>query len=72
MSSGEFSCFMRGQVKREEQQMQKLAWHAANLMNCWVKKRITPRKLLGKANDLTGASAEEIRQHVQDMQGGDL
>lgn len=37
--------------------MQQLAWHAANIMNVHVKKKITVRQLLGK--DKTDSKEEK-------------
>ncbi|SFS75869.1 hypothetical protein SAMN05444972_10758 [Marininema halotolerans] len=39
--------------------MQRLAWHAANLMNVHLKKKVTVKKLLGKEKDVTKAEKEK-------------
>jgi hypothetical protein len=37
-----------GHQERLDNYMHMLAWHAANVMNIHLKKKITPKKLLGK------------------------
>lgn len=38
----------RGFEERLDIQMNLLAWHAANIMNVHLKKKVTPKKLLGR------------------------
>ena len=49
---------VEGYNQREENEMQKLAWHAANLMNVHLKKKVTVKKLLGKEKQMTTAQME--------------
>lgn len=39
---------VKGYNQREKNEMHKLAWHAANVMNVHLKKKVTAKKLLGK------------------------
>lgn len=44
----EYSLFVSGCSDRFDREMQLSAWHAANIMNMWSKKRIKVDDLLGK------------------------
>jgi hypothetical protein len=48
MTLWEFMQAVEGYNARTEQSMEILAWHAANIMNMWSKRRIDPKKLLRK------------------------
>lgn len=49
MTLREFDCVMQGQAKRVRINLEMMAWHAANIMNCWTKagSKVSVRKLLG-------------------------
>ena len=49
MTPREIQLVVDGYRKRSEREQELMAWHAANIMNCWVKKKVTPQKLLGRA-----------------------
>ena len=57
MTLREFDLYGQGYRERVEQQVDlaknMLAWHAANVMNCLVKRRVTADQLLGKGDQLT-------------------
>lgn len=42
-----------GYQSRVDDQRMMLAWHAANVMNVHLKKKITPKKLLGKEKQMS-------------------
>lgn len=46
--------------------MHRLAWHAANLMNVHLKKKVTVKKLLGQERNM--AQAEREQQFARLMQ----
>lgn len=48
-----------GYQERVEHEMYRLAWHAANLMNVHLKKKVTVKKLLGKERNI---AVEERKQ----------
>lgn len=63
LTPGQFYDMMEGYAWRADQRMQEMAWALSNLMNCWTKKRITPRKLLkrsGQDEHEKEASVERI------------
>ena len=74
----EFSLFHKGHSQRMDREMQMLAWHAANLMNCWVPKgkpRITVQKLLPKSGahlrergELPPQNMEEAKARARNAQ----
>lgn len=47
-----------GYQSRHDRQMEITAWHAANLMNIHLKKKVTAKKLLGKDHGVTMADRE--------------
>lgn len=53
---------MRGYAKRMEHNHELLAWHAANMMNCWVKKKVTVDRLLGRKEDQAPQSLAELQE----------
>ncbi|SMO48815.1 hypothetical protein [Melghirimyces algeriensis] len=55
-----------GHQRRQELEMEKLAWHAANLMNIHLKKKVSVNKLLGRKQ--TMSKAEKAEQFAQMMQ----
>lgn len=48
MSLREFDLFVQGYQKRLEVNREVLAWHAACIMNCWTKRKVSVEDLLGK------------------------
>jgi len=44
---------VEGYNLRVEHEMRRLAWHAANVMNVHLKKKVTPDKLLGKREPMS-------------------
>ncbi|WP_240511861.1 hypothetical protein [Paludifilum halophilum] len=50
----------RGYRERVEYDMHRLAWHAANVMNVHLKKKVTVKKLLGQDRNM---SREEKERH---------
>lgn len=59
MTLREFDLFVQGYQKRLDADRELIAWHASCLMNCWVKKRVSPDDLLGKKRKQL--SPEEIK-----------
>ena len=51
MTPAEFRMHAEGYNKRTEFQMRMMAWHATNLMNCWVKRRVKIDDLLPRQKD---------------------
>jgi hypothetical protein len=47
-----------GYQERIDTQMHLLAWHAANVMNVHLKKKVTVKKLLGKQKDMNPIERE--------------
>jgi hypothetical protein len=68
MTLSEFDIYVRGHMKRMETNQELLAWHAANLMNCWTKKKVTADKLLGRKETANPQSFEELRATMQQQQ----
>jgi hypothetical protein len=48
-----------GYQERINTQMQLMAWHAANIMNVHLKKKVTVKKLLGKEKTMTQDDREK-------------
>lgn len=46
MTLKEFRVMVEAHEEKSKRDMELLAWTCANLMNCWVKKKIKPRDLL--------------------------
>ena len=74
MTPREFGNYCKGYEKRERAVMEKLAWHAANIMNMWIGKKskaLTVQKLLGKGGgpsaDLTGMPVDIVKAKVRAM-----
>ncbi|MDR6225450.1 hypothetical protein [Desmospora profundinema] len=55
-----------GYQERVDLEMHRLAWHAANLMNVHLKKKVTVKKLLGKERNM--AMEERERQFTRLME----
>lgn len=53
LTPGEFEEMVEGYNLRVEHEMHRLAWHAANIMNVHLKKKVTPGKLLGKREPMS-------------------
>ncbi len=55
---------------RAENQQRLLAWHAANIMNMWSKRRIRPDQLMGKKSGpqfMRGGGPGEQRRFEEHM-----
>jgi L-rhamnose isomerase len=73
MTLREFALYHKGHSQLLDRQMQQLAWHAANIMNCWVPKgkpRITVQKLLPRSPSVRDKQAaptslEEAKARAQ-------
>lgn len=53
-----------------DQELQLVAWHAANLMNVHLKKKVTVKKLLGQEKNMTKEEKEEtFNQFIQKLKG---
>lgn len=52
--------------ERHELEMEMLAWHAANVMNCWAKKTIQPSDLLGKKKKIQFQSFAELKAYYRE------
>lgn len=54
--------------------MQLLAWHAANIMNVHLKKKVTPKKLLGTNKTMSAqekeAEYEKLKAALRKKGGG--
>jgi len=59
----EIDYYIEAYRNKEENEMMKLAWQTAYLINCWSKKKVTPKRLLSRGKDLTGAPAEIVKAH---------
>lgn len=59
LTPAEFNLLTEGYLDREDREMTKLAWHASNIMNVHLKKKVTVKKLLGKEKVMTVESKEE-------------
>ena len=70
MTPREIGYVVKGYTKRLERSHELLAWHAANIMNCWTKKKVTPQKLLGRAKqsfEQTPEGAKAFESYVKDQ-----
>ena len=65
LSLQEFDAVCRGHQIAKKHDTHALAWATANLMNCWVKKKITVNKLLGASEKQTISSGRDIREQVR-------
>lgn len=61
LTVAEFRLMVAGYRQSLEAQQELLAWHAANIMNMWSKKTITPQKLLGN-RDIVRQAQKERKQ----------
>jgi len=61
----ELSIVLRGYDDRLWASYQVAAFATANLMNCWTKRRITPRKLLGPKPGTVSASQFRNRAELE-------
>lgn len=68
MTYGEYNDLMSGYELRQELEMQRTAWLAANLMNVHIKKKVTVQQLLGKSKTSSKeekvAKFEELKQRL--------
>jgi hypothetical protein len=60
MTLRDFDLAVRGYNDRMYDERYLLAWHAANLMGCWVKRPPSPAKLMGEDRNAT-KSLDELR-----------
>ena len=58
MTPAELNEMAEGYRERMDQQMHLLAWHAANIMNVHLKRKVTVKKLLGKERVMTREERE--------------
>ena len=66
MTPHELGLAGRATDQAHEHSMQMLAWHAANIMNCFSKKRVRPQSLYRPTKDLTKlGSVEAVRDHYR-------
>jgi hypothetical protein len=65
MTAFEFQCAMRAHNRRWDSMSRMTAWHAANIMNMWSKRRVTVARLLGTGANLLGMGADEVRAHFR-------
>lgn len=59
MTLREIDELSHGYQERLDTEMNQLAWHAANVMNIHLKKKVTPKKLLGQDKDMTPLEREQ-------------
>lgn len=61
MTLREFDLYVQGVQRKLEREQHLVAWHCANLMNCWISKgsKITVNKLLGKKEKSVADIIEE-------------
>lgn len=66
-----------GYNQRQEMELQKLAWHAANVMNVHLPKRrqVTVKKLLGKekkpmTEEQRKEAYDRLQDHIKRVKGG--
>lgn len=52
---------------RAEMEHQRLAWHASNIMNVHLKKRVTPAQLLGKEKVNVPQSEEDKHEEFEKL-----
>lgn len=65
LSLQEFDAVCKGHQVAKKHEIHTVAWATANLMNCWVKKKITINKLLGNSEKQTLSSGNDIREQVR-------
>jgi len=58
LTPAELNEMAEGYQERMDQQMHLLAWHAANIMNVHLKRKVTVKKLLGKERVMTREERE--------------
>lgn len=67
LSLAEFNDMVEGYNLRTEREMHLLAWHAANIMNVHLKRKVTVKKLLGKGKIMTFESKEQQFNKLMDL-----
>ncbi len=75
LSLFEIGCYIEAFNKERKQQYELYAWHAANIMNCWTKKSVKPKDLLGGDNsnssngvNLVTANAKQLSAFYNKME----
>lgn len=76
LTPGEYSDMCEGYNLRAEREMERLAWHAANVINVHLRRkdRVTPKKLLGKekppmTQTERAAEFEKLKQKIAKIEG---
>jgi hypothetical protein len=69
LTPSEIFLLIEGHQKRIDEQMKLAAWHAANIMNVHLKKKITIRKLLGKDRTMNeierGIELSKLKEYLK-------
>lgn len=75
MTPHELTLYVEGANKRLEREMERLAWHAAQIINHRTpamgekrRRAITPDELLGRKKQVRFTSAEEFRSYMRRQQ----
>lgn len=76
---GELRHYAAGRAQVAEGEQMLAAWHAANIMNCWISKgrKVTPDQLLGKRKtetqrvNIADVGPDEFFARVQASMGRD-
>lgn len=66
LTHAEFLDMLEGYKLKSEWEMERLAWHAANVMNVHLKRKVTIKQLLGK--DKKQQSMEDKRKQFEKLQ----
>lgn len=69
MTALELQLWIEGYQRREQMKSKawdyRLAWHAANIMNVWTKRKVQPRQLLGGKTVSSMAEWREMQKKKQ-------
>jgi hypothetical protein len=66
----EFGYAVNAHQERQQQQRQLVAWHAANVINVWLKshQRVTPQRLLGESGPRKFSNKAELIRRMRERQ----
>lgn len=76
LTHAEFLDLIEGHKARIDQELERFAWHAANVMNVHLKKKVTVKKLLGKekkpqTREQKLLELEKLKAAVKKIEGAD-
>lgn len=66
LTPGELSLIAEAENEKRERELDLVAMHAAWIMNCWTKKRVTPDKLLGRSRSVDMSRFKSIKEAIED------